>query len=180
VPNLSAQQDLENALEHRFGTTVRAAKPKLESCPADGAYDGVVYCMTYLKLGRTYRFINASVNESQDTDSTAHFTTIDAWRRTWRKCKLTGAQVTPGPRGTLESNQPCDALPLNPVYDVMQEMGGAEHAVGFLRTVEWQFADSGPFAEAGMSPVAEARCGYKQHTITCSDKTGNSFRYTYH
>ena len=81
--------------------------------------------------------------------------------------------------GTLKSNEPCNALPMQAYYNVSVWMNSYGGYPRYSPTIYWQFTESGLFAAAGMKPVAIAHCGYKNKIITCSDSTGDSFKYIY-
>lgn len=176
-----AEFDFASALQARFGNAWNSGGAWADdpACPS-GLNDGPnAFCMAYFHYHGTYRFVEGSVSRSQDANTTASLTHVTTWRRRWRRCDVRLPNGSPGNiAGTLKSNEPCDALPLEATYAVGQEMYYAGR-VGYIHEVFWQFAESGSFAAAGMNRIAFARCGYKHGTITCSDATGDSFRYTY-
>jgi hypothetical protein len=177
----AAQADFSDALNQRYGAAWSSAKPRLESCPADAAYQGTVQCMAYFSYHGTYRFVDGTVNGSQDRNDSGKVADVTAWHRRWRRCNLKVPAGQPVNRipGSLESNEPCEAQPMESTYIVGVEMGGWTGHVGFVHKPGWQFAESGYFAQAGMSQVAAFTCAYRRPRITCSDGTGDSFRYTY-
>jgi hypothetical protein len=168
------------ALSNRFGKAWDHAKPKLESCPAGEAFGSTASCLAYFRFGATYRFVQGSITRSQDAGGTASYSSITTWRRRWRRCSLKTPSGSPGPAtpGTLESNEPCDALPMEATYTVGDEMQGWEGSVHYEHEVGWQFTESAYFLK-GMRPVELATCDDKNRVITCSDREGDSFRYSY-
>lgn len=174
----NAEFDFSNKLADKYGKAWNKAKPRLTACPWATAYRDTVFCMAYFANKGTYRFVQGSVSGSQDARDTASLTRTTSWNRKWRKCSLSGMSKQ-AKQGTLKSNEPCNALPIQAYYNVAVWMNGYGGYPRYSRVIAWQFAESGLFAIAGMKPVAFAHCGYSDKTITCSDSKGDSFRYHY-
>jgi hypothetical protein len=175
----NAQADFNVALSNRFGEAWDNFNNWEDdpACPGALAYHGRVDCMAYFRWNGISRFVQGTVSASQSQNGSASFQYVTSWHRRWGRCSLRGYGLK-NP-GRLESNNNCgQRMPQTDVYFVGQEMSYAGR-VYYTHEVGWLFASSGLFIEAGMTPVGIYHCGYKHHTITCSNRVGDSFRYIY-
>jgi hypothetical protein len=166
------------ALVKKYGNGWSKASIHLEGCPAFGDYTSV-QCFVYFRSGATYRFVEGEVGQKQAAAGTATISPYGSasWKRAWRGCSLHQRGYAPLP-GTLESNEPCSAMPLDALYSVADEMNNAHGGVRFVKQIGWQFTDSAYFLTS-MRKVELADCSEESRTITCSDAEGDSLRYTF-
>lgn len=178
----AAEGGVEATLGSRFGDAYYEDQDALLTCPTQETYTGTAYCLAYFSDHDEHYFLSAAVSRGQAANVSAKITEITRWRRYWRTCRIISDLRSRPVPGHLESNAPSQVFPLNAsniVGAAMQTRTGQHlryvHRVGWL-TLD---PDAATFVQYGMSRVAIDTCAYKASTITCSDREGNSFRYTY-
>ena len=143
-------------------------------CPEvlDGEAQPWSQCFAEYKLAGRWHIAQGQATQTS-LAPTATVQRTSSWTRKWARCSLRDWPIP----GKLASNNNCgNGAPQSDVYFVAQEMWWGSKRTGRLlraRQAGWQFVDS-----AGFGSIGTYRCTHASRTVTCTNRVGDSFRYT--
>ena len=171
-----ATKAMQAALVTRFGKAFSKAKPRFVACPQQQftTVDELpaVVCAAEFRTGRTWRNVSGTV-VADGPRVVPSVGKVRRYVRKWRPCaksKLRKARLT----GTLASN----------AGDCSTAAPAQIAATAKRRKLRRSLTiSSASLDQAGFATIATLRCGIKRKgqivTATCSNKLGDSFRYTF-
>lgn len=136
-------------------------------------------CFAEYRLGARWHLMGGAVRIKANVP-TARITSDEGSRRRWVKCNLrpwnrtapSSARIP----GTLVSNNDCGReAPQSDIYFVGQELDPiwlVHHPHTRVRSVGWQFAQSG-----GFQAIGRYSCNKRRGTCRCANAVGDAFRY---
>jgi hypothetical protein len=169
----NATASFKRLLADKYGAQWTGAAVSWALCPReeffpdgfDGESEPVALCMAQFRSGRTWRYVSASVEQTEPGPAFSGRPYTRAWARKWRKLPskcLRQLDV----RGRAYSNDgSCPAL-------MISDLAYAVRKGKSTRRAFWHGTNT-----AGFQKLVSYRCRTRGRTITCTNALGDAFRW---